>query len=117
MRAILLAVILLSAPAARAAAQAPVPTPGVSLMSGTAYGRLADPCVGILRAMGTAGISPGSFAPLAQALRRRAYAVLLPVLVDLAINPAQTADQQLLDERMADQVLHGGARLYTPEQL
>src|SRR4051794_14729468 len=103
MRAILLAGILLSAPAAGTAAQAPVPTPGVSLLSYTAYGRLADPCAGILRAMGTAGLNPGGASPLANAIRRRAYAVMLPVLIDLAINPERTADPQSLDERMADQ--------------
>src|SRR5260221_131369 len=62
MPALILAVILLSAPAAAAEAQAPLPTPGASLGTGSEYRRLADPCQGMLRAMRNAGINPSSLA-------------------------------------------------------
>src|SRR3954468_24589576 len=78
MHAVILAVILTSAPLARAAAQAPVPTP-LSLPRDNAsnatamYRRLTLPCQGVALAMRDVGINTGSSAPSIENRLRRGY--------------------------------------------
>ena len=63
---------------------------------------------GCTRGMLDAGLNPDLPTWGIQQLHRRAYPVMLPVLVEVATNPALSADPSLIRARMLEQTQRGG---------
>lgn len=77
---------------------------------------LAQPCRGINRALQDIGLNPDMSTPGIDLLKRRAHYIMLPIFVEVALNPELTDHPSLIRTRMRDQAsLPRG--LYTPSDL
>jgi hypothetical protein len=87
---------------------------GVGVLSTDAFTNFADPCFMVRMNLRRIGIPTVTSDPVVRATMQKAWAVLLPVLVQIADEPALADDPETLADRIGEHLRT--ARLYSPDQ-